>query len=113
MKTIAIDGYKFEGPYRLDRDEIPTEAGVMLISTEAGEGFKIMCVEESTDMCAFIAGSDRKDIWREHAYHGEVDIYILRTDCDDSKRASIADSIASRRMATLNCQRPKVIEDDW
>lgn len=113
MKTIAIDGYKFEGPYRLEQDEIPAEAGVMLISTEAGEGFKIMCVEESADMNAFIAGSDRKDIWKQFAYHGQVDIYIMRTDCDDDKRASIMDSIASRRAATLNCQRPKILEDDW
>ena len=113
MKTIVIDGYKFEGPYRMDKDEIPAEAGVMLISTEAGEGFKSMCVEESTDMAAFIAGSDRKGLWIEHAYHGEVDIYILRTDCDDVKRESIADSIASRRLSSLNCQRPKVVEDDW
>lgn len=113
MKTIVIDGYKFEGPYILDKDEIPSEAGVILISTEAGEGFKIMCVEESADMKAHIAGSDRKGLWKEHAYHGQVDIYIMRTDCDDAKRASIMDSIVSRREAHLNCQRQRILEDDW
>lgn len=113
MKTIAIDGYKFEGPYIMGKDEVPSLAGVMLISTEAGEGFKIMCVEESSDMRSFIDGSDRKDLWIQNAYHGQVDIYILRTDCDDDKRASIAESIADRRRAYLNCQRPKNLEDDW
>ena len=113
MKTIVIDGYKFEGPYVMDKDEIPAVAGVMLISTEAGEGFKIMCVEEAADMKAHMAGSDRKGIWKDNAYHGQVDIYVMATDCDDSKRASIADSIADRRRASLNCQRPKIIEDDW
>ena len=113
MRTIMIDGYKFEGPYVLDRDEIPAEAGIMLISTEAGEGFKIMCVEESSDMREHIASSDRKDLWRSKAYKSIVDIYVMRTDCDDGKRASITDSIVSRRAASLNCQRQKVIEDDW
>lgn len=113
MKTIVIDGYKFEGPYIMGKDEIPAVAGVMLISTEAGEGFKIMCVEESSDMRAFVDGSDRKDIWIDHAYHGQVDIYVMPTDCDESKRQSIMDSIVSRRASHLNCQRPKILEDDW
>jgi hypothetical protein len=113
MKTIAVDGYKFVGPYIMDKDELPAVAGIMLISTEAGEGIKFMCIEESDDMASFIADSDRKEIWIKNAYHGQVDIYIMCTDCNYSERASIVESLVRRREAYLSCQRQKIIEDDW
>lgn len=113
MKTIMIDGYKFEGPYQLDKDDVPSKPGIMLISTEAGEGFKIMCIEESSDMCEHIRHSDRKDVWRNAAYHSEVDVYVHETDCSDERRASMTDSLVARRASSLNCQVQKVIEDDW
>ena len=113
MKTITVDGYRFEGPYAMDKNEVPAEAGILLISTEAGEGIKFLCIEESNDMAAFIQNSDRKDIWIQSAYHGNVDIYIMRTDCSDTERASIVDSMVRRREAYLTCQKQKILEDDW
>ena len=113
MDGITVDGYRFDGPYILNKDTVPAEAGIILVSTEAGEGIKFLCIEESNDMAAFIANSDKKDFWLKTAYHGQIDLYIMRTDCSDAERASIVDSMIHRREAYLLCQEKKILEDDW
>ena len=111
MKKLNIDGYFFEGPYILDKDELPESAGIALMCTEAGEGIKIMSVEVSDNLAEEINNCDRKHLWIEKARKGQVDIYINLM--DDIKRESIADSIAEKRASVLTCQKPKIIEDDW
>lgn len=113
MKKMAIDGYSFEGPYVLEKDEIPSVAGIALMCTEAGEGVKILSVEESNNLNENIMGSDRLSLWKEKAYHGVVDIYVYATDVPEEKRKSITDSIVSKRRASLVCQPQEIIEDDW
>ena len=111
MKKLNIDGHFFQGPYVLDQDEIPAAAGIALMCTEAGEGIKIMSVEESSDLRDAILNCDRKQLWKEKAWKGKVDIYILLM--DEPKRERIAESIADKRRDVLTCQKPKIIEDDW
>ena len=113
MKKMAIDGYSFEGPYVLEKDELPASAGIALMCTEAGEGVKILSVEESEDLRSHILGSDRISLWKENAYHGIVDIYIYLTDIPEDKRKKITDTIVSKRSASLVCQPKEIIEDDW
>ncbi len=110
---MVIDGYNFEGPYILGQDEIPAIAGIALMCTEAGEGVKILSVEESDNLKDYILGSDRIDLWKEHAYHGILDIYVYPTDVPVEKRVSMTSSIISKREKFLSCQKKDIIEDDW
>ena len=110
MKSMLIDGYKFDGPYVPGKDEIPAVNGIALICSEAGEGVKILCIEQGDDLSQ-LATSPELPVWKEKCYHGIVDIYVVAV--DPAKRDSIARSMIDRRKATLTCQHLEIIEDDW
>ena len=113
MKNFVIDGQTFVGPYVLGQDPIPAVPGLALVCTEAGEGVKIMSIEESSDLRAEIEDSDRVPLWKEKAWKSIVDVYIMETDMPEEKRQSLQESLVYKRRDSLNCQKPKVIKDDW
>lgn len=110
MRIMAIDGYKFEGPYVPGKDEIPAINGIALICSEAGEGVKIMAVEYGDDL-SVLKDSPNLQNWIDHAYNGIVDIYVVSV--DPAKRDSIAEGIISKRRKYLCCQQVEEIVDDW
>lgn len=111
MKSMMIDGYKFEGPYIAGKGEIPEIEGIALICSEAGEGVKILAIENGENLRTHIESSPRMDTWKGAAYKGIVDVYVLPM--DSSKRESVASSMVSKRASTLVCQEFKQIVDDW
>ncbi len=113
MKNMMIDGQIFVGPYILGQDPIPAEPGLALVCTEAGEGVKIMSIEEAADLRKEIEESDRVPMWKEKAYLGRVDVFVMLTDMSSEEREKLQDSLIYKRRDSLNCQKPKVIEDDW
>ncbi len=110
MKSMMIDGYKFEGPYVPGKDEIPAIDGIALICSEAGEGVKIMAIEQADDLST-LAQSPNLQNWIDHAYNGIVDIYVIGVEHD--KRDKITQSLISRRAKSLCCQPFEEIVDDW
>lgn len=107
-----IEGYKFEGPYVIGKDELPEFDGVALIVSEAGEGTKILCVENGKEMNKALPASPELGNWKDHAYNGIVDAYILRVD-DECERKAISDKIINRRKQYLVCQKLEPVVDDW
>ena len=108
---MKIDGYDFNGPYELGKDEVPAISGIALICSEAGEGMKILAIEYGDNLCEKITGSPNIQEWKDHAFHGTVKIFA--SEFDPAKRDSIAESIISRRKSSLSCQKFEAIEDDW
>lgn len=112
MKAMMIEGYKFEGPYEIEKDDIPEVSGVALIVSEAGEGTKILCVESGDNLHISLPNSPELPDWKAHSFHEIADAYILRVD-DASQRQAIVDKIIYKRKASLVCQKFAPIVDDW
>ena len=110
MKCMKIDGYNFDGPYVPGKDAIPAINGIALICTEAGEGVKILAIEQGDDLSKLAESPDLPK-WVDHAYRGVVDIYVISV--DPAKRDSVARSMIDKRRDTLTCQEIEVIKDDW
>jgi len=76
MPKINMNGYWFDGPFKLDADELPTDAGICLVCTESGYGIKVMSIEDAANMREHIAKSKRRDCWKRTAEKDVIDIYI-------------------------------------
>jgi len=113
MKTVQIDGLMFTGPYTLGKHDVPQVSGIALIITEAGEGFKIMSILHSDDIREAVETSPKQDCWKEHAYHGNVDIYVCETDMPPEKREEFRMKALEKRRDSLYCDELPAIEDDW
>ncbi|MCL2786323.1 MAG: hypothetical protein FWD81_03790 [Methanomassiliicoccaceae archaeon] len=76
MPKINMNGYSFDGPFKLDVHELPSEAGICLVCTESGYGIKVMSIEDATNIREHIAASNRRDCWKRIAEKDVVDIYL-------------------------------------
>ena len=113
MQTIQIDGQKFVGPYIIGKDEIPQVKGIGLTITEAGEGFKIMSIVHGDDLREVIMNHPKMDCWKQHAYHGNIDVYICETDMSPDKREEFRIKGIEKRRDVIFCDEVPRIEDDW
>ena len=113
MQTIQIDGLKFEGAYVVGKNDIPNVAGIALIITEAGEGFKIMSIIQSDDLRDAVLTSPKMDCWKKHAYHGNIDVYVCETDMSPEKREEFRIRGIEKRKDVIFCDELPRIEDDW
>ena len=111
--AMKIEGYEFEGPFKLDVDELSSKPGIVLICTEAGEGVKILCIEQTSNMNKHVTTSPRKEIWKKNAYKSMVDVYTLEYVKSEADREKLVDKLVYKRKAHLKCQVEKIIEDDW
>lgn len=111
MKSMMIDGYKFEGPYIAGEGEIPEIEGIALICSEAGEGVKILAIVNDGNLRTLIDRSPRMGVWKEAAYKGVVDVYVFSM--GSPERESVASSMVGKRESTLVCQEFQQIVDDW
>ncbi|MBO6084213.1 MAG: hypothetical protein J6O90_03945 [Candidatus Methanomethylophilaceae archaeon] len=110
MRNMKIDGYDFEGPYVAGKDQIPAINGIALICSEAGEGVKILAIEQADDLSQ-LSSSPEYPNWKDHAYRGVVDVFVLAV--DPAKRDSITQSLIYKRKSSLVCQKFEAIVDDW
>lgn len=113
MKTVQVDGQKFEGPHTIGKHDIPAVAGIALIITEAGEGFKIMSILQADDLKDAVENSPKQDCWKKHAYHGKVDVYICATDMSPEEREEFRLKGLEKRRSSLYCDELPSVEDDW
>ena len=113
MQRILIDGLYFEGPMVYGKSEIPSVPALALVCTEAGEGMKIMSVVHGQNIAEVIAESPKMKCWKEHAFHGNIDVYLNTDDMSEDKREQFRLSAIAKRKEVIFCDElPKVV-DDW
>ena len=113
MQRILIDGLNFEGPIVYGKADLPSVPAIALVCTEAGEGFKIMSVVHGLDIAKVIAESPKMNCWKEHAFHGNIDVYLNTEDMSEDKREQFRLSAIAKRKEVIFCDElPKVV-DDW
>jgi len=103
MGKIFMNGYSFEGPFKLDVNELPAEAGVCLVCTESGYGIKVMSIENAENIKEHIAGSERRECWKRIAEKDVVDIYVLVMKNKDD-RVKAASVVRNGRKYKLACE---------
>ena len=103
MSKISMNGYSFDGPLRLDVDELPDGPGLCLVCTESGYGIKVMSIEDAENIKECINGNKRRDCWKRVAEKDVVHIYtMLMSDKED--RAKAASAVRSGRRYKLACE---------
>jgi len=103
MPKINMNGYWFDGPFKLDADELPTDAGVCLVCTESGYGIKVMSIEDAANMRQHIAKSKRRDCWKRVAEKDVIDIYIAPMAGKDDRAKAVV-KIREGRRYKLACE---------
>jgi len=103
MPKVNFNGYSFDGPFKLDVHELPTDAGVCLVCTESGYGIKVMSIEDAANLKKHIANSKRRDCWKRVAEKDVVDIYVSLIENKDD-RAKCAATVRNGRKYKLACE---------
>jgi hypothetical protein len=103
MPKINMNGYWFDGPFKLDADELPADAGVCLVCTESGYGIKVMSIEDAANVRTHIAKSKRRDCWKRVAEKNVIDIYVAVIDNKDD-RVKTAARVREGRKYKLACE---------
>ena len=103
MPTVNFNGYKFDGPFKLDVHELPNDAGVCLVCTESGYGIKVMSIEDAADIKDHMAKSKRRECWKRVAEKGVIDIYVALIKSKED-RAECASKVRSGRKYKLACE---------
>ena len=103
MPKINMNGYWFDGPFKLDVHELPNDAGVCLVCTESGYGIKVMSIEDANNIKEHIMNSKRRDCWKRIAEKDVVDIYITLIGGKED-RAKCAGTVRSGRKYKLACE---------
>ena len=98
-----MNGYSFNGPFKIDTDELPAEPGVCLVCTESGYGIKVMSIEDSDNIKKCITNNKRKDCWKRIAEKDVVDIYVLIME-NKEDRAKAASTVRTARKYKLACE---------
>ena len=103
MPKISMNGYSFDGPFKLDADELPSDPGVCLVCTESGYGIKVMSIEDAGNIRECITNNKRRDCWKRVA---EKDIVHIYTRIIDSKedRIKTVSAVRSGRRYKLACE---------
>jgi hypothetical protein len=103
MPKISMNGYSFDGPSRLDVDELPAGPGVCLVCTESGYGIKVMSIEDAENMKECIANNKRRDCWKRVAEKDVVHIYTkIIENKEDRAKATL--TIRSGRKYRIACE---------
>jgi len=103
VQKINMNGFFFEGPYELDKDELPAEAGVCLVCTESGYGIKVMSIEDTTNIRDCIKKNKRRECWKCVAEKEFIDIYIALIKSKED-RAKAAERVRTGRKYKLACE---------
>jgi len=102
MPKINMNGYSFDGPFKLDVHDLPSESGVCLVCTESGYGIKVMSIEDAENIKEHIAGNKKRDCWKRIAEKDVVDIYITLIPKKED-RAKAAKTLKDGRKYKMEC----------
>jgi hypothetical protein len=103
MPKVNMNGYWFDGKFKLDVDELPAEPGVCLVCTESGYGIKVMSIEDAANIREHIKNSKRRDCWKRIAEKNVIDIYLTIIN-DIGARAKCAKTVREGRKYKLACE---------
>jgi len=103
MQKINMNGYSFDGPFKLDVHELPQDAGVCLVCTESGYGIKVMSIEDAANINDHIKNNKRRDCWKRIAEKDVVDIYITKIEKKED-RAKAVKILREGRRYNLACE---------
>lgn len=113
MDTFVLEGLFFEGPYKFGVDKIPSFAGLAVVCTPGGEGYKIMTILQGNDISKEVNESPKIPCWKAHAYHDVIDIFVFKTDMSPEDREKFRLKAIEKRKEHIFCDEMPVVEDDW
>jgi len=105
MPKINMNGYWFDGPFKLDIQEqdLPAAAGVCLVCTESGYGIKVMSIEDASGIRGHIAKSKRRECWKRIAEKDVIDIYVTLIEKKED-RAKAVKALKDGRRYKMACE---------
>ena len=103
MPKICMSGYTFDGPFKLDVNELPADAGVCLVCTESGYGIKVMSIENATNANDHIKNNNRRECWKRTAEKDVVDIYFIKIE-NKEDRIKAVKALKDGRRYKMACE---------
>ena len=99
-----FDGIEFTGP--VDLSDIPSAAGVYLITTEASGGIKLLGIYDGGDDMRSSAGKNpKKECWQKNRKDTDPAAFYVQEN-DPKRRERICRGIIDRRFYEMVCNDP-------